>query len=231
MDNCSLSYGERQVLHSVSFRIEPGETIGFVGASGSGKSSMIRALIGLYTASGRSIRYDDVPVEEIGWDVVRSNITTVLQTPALFNDSIRNNLITFHKTVDDDRLWWALRTAQLEGDIRRLDDGLDSIIGRNGVRLSGGQRQRLAIARALLTSPRLIIFDEATSALDVKTEQRVLDGVFEHFADRTIILIAHRANTLKTVDRLIEFEKGRVKEISHHEQALFSPTKGLTTAG
>ncbi len=151
------------VLNGINLKIEPGEKVALVGASGGGKSTLVQVLIGLYPAKSGNIFYDDVPVTKIGLDVVRENVATVLQNPALFNDTVRINL-TLGRELEDKDLWHALEIAQLKETIEELPNKLDTIVGRQGIRLSGGQRQRLAIARMVLSEPNVVILDEATSA-------------------------------------------------------------------
>jgi ATP-binding cassette subfamily C protein len=176
-------------------------------------------LLGLYPPTSGRIRFDGVPVDQIGMDVVRDHVATVLQHPALFNDTVRMNL-TLGRDLDDERLWHALRIAQLEQVVRQLDAGLDQRIGRDGVRLSGGQRQRLAIARMVLADPAVVILDEATSALDSATEGR-LHGALEDFLEnRTTLIIAHRLSAVRRADRILVLEHGRVVEEGRHDELI-----------
>ena len=160
-------------------------------------------------------------------DVVRSNVATVLQHPALLNDTVRVNL-TLGRQVADDALWHALEIAQLQDTIEGLGDGLDTLIGRNGVRLSGGQRQRLAVARMVLTDPRVVILDEATSALDTETERHLHAALGSFLAARTTIIIAHRLSAVKQADRALVFEDGRIVEDGTH--AVLIEANGLYAA-
>ncbi len=192
-----------------------------VGASGGGKTTLVQILIGLYPATTGLILYDGVPVQEIGMEVVRDNVATVLQHPALFNDTVRMNL-TLGREVTDAELWHALEVAQLEDTVRELDQGLDTMVGRGGIRLSGGQRQRLAVARMVLTDPKVVILDEATSALDTETEGRLHRALAEFLAGRTTIIIAHRLSAVRQADRVLVFEDGRVVEQGRHEELIDS---------
>ncbi len=217
-----FAYGDGPpVLDGVSLRIEPGEKVAFVGASGGGKTTLVQILIGLYPASSGSILYDRVSVQEIGMEVVRDNVATVLQHPALFNDTVRMNL-TLGREVTDAELWHALEVAQLEDTVRELDQGLDTMVGRGGIRLSGGQRQRLAVARMVLSDPRVVILDEATSALDTETEGRLHRALAEFLSGRTTIIIAHRLSAVRQADRVLVFEDGRVVEEGRHEELIDS---------
>jgi ATP-binding cassette subfamily C protein len=152
-------------------------------------------------------------------DVVRQNVATVLQHPALFNDSIRLNL-SMGADITDAELWQALEIAQLKPTILQLANGLDTIIGRQGVRLSGGQRQRLAIARMVLADPKIVILDEATSALDTETEGKLHTALRQFLAGRTTLIIAHRLSAVKQAERVYVFDSGRVIEAGHHEELL-----------
>jgi ATP-binding cassette subfamily C protein len=207
--------GEK-VLNDVSLAIEAGEKVALVGASGGGKSTLVQALLGLYPVQAGEIFYGDVPVTEIGWTTVREHVGAVLQHPVLFNDSVRNNL-TLGREVDDAMLWRALEIAQLRETIAGLPRGLDTVVGRQGVRLSGGQRQRLAIARMIVANPSVVILDEATSALDTETERRLHEALAGFLAGRTTLIIAHRLSAVRQAGRILVFENGRVVESGAHE--------------
>ncbi len=205
------------VLNGVNLEIEAGERVALVGASGGGKSTLVQVLLGLYAPKSGAVCFDGVAVETIGLEVVREHVATVLQHPVLFNDSVRNNL-TLGRAQDDESLWEALHRAQLKGVIDAMPDGLDSQLGRQGVRLSGGQRQRLAIARLLLSDPQVVIFDEATSALDTETEARLHRALGDFLRDRTVLIVAHRLSAVKQANRVYVFEDGRISEQgTHHE--------------
>jgi len=208
-----------EVLRGVSLDIRPGEKIGIVGASGGGKSTLTQALIGLYPPSAGMVYYDGVPLTDIGLDGVREHVATVLQHPALFNDSIRANL-TLGREADDEDLWQVLRIAQLEQTVRDTAQGLDTRVGRSGMRLSGGQRQRLAIARMILAKPSVVVFDEATSALDSETEARLHEALQAFLAGRTTIIVAHRLSAIRHADRVYVFEDGTISEQGGHEELM-----------
>lgn len=216
LDHVSFAYAEGEnVLDDVSFAVEAGEKVALVGASGGGKSTLVQALLGLYPVKSGRIFYGRVPVTEIGWETVRERVGAVLQHPVLFNDSVRANL-TLGRQVDDGSLWQALEIAQLKDVIAALSHGLDTAVGRQGVRLSGGQRQRLAIARMIVANPSVVILDEATSALDADTERRLHQALREFLAGRTTLIIAHRLSAVRQADRILVFENGRVVEEGAH---------------
>ena len=152
-------------------------------------------------------------------DVVRENVACVLQHPALFNDTLRNNL-TLGRDVSDEKLWQVLQVAQMEEVVKQLPAGLDSILGRNGVRLSGGQRQRIAIARMALTDPKVVVLDEATSALDADTEARLHHSLQTFLKGRTTIIIAHRLSAVRQADRVFVFDDGRIAEHGRHQELI-----------
>ena len=151
--------------------------------------------------------------------MVREHVATVLQHPVLFNDTVRNNL-TLGRDYPDEALWQALERAQLVDIVRDMPQGLQSQLGRQGVRLSGGQRQRLAIARLLLGDPQVVIFDEATSALDTETEARLHDALKDFLAGRTVIIVAHRLSAVRQADRVYVFEDGRIAEQGTHSELI-----------
>jgi ATP-binding cassette subfamily C protein len=201
----------------VSLDIAAGEKVAIVGASGGGKTTLVQILLGLYAPRSGQVYYDDVPVTEIGLDVVRDNVATVLQHPALLNDTVRMNL-TLGRDAPDDRLWQALAIAQLDDTVRELPDGLDTIVGRDGVRLSGGQRQRIAVARLVLSDPKVVILDEATSALDTTTEARLHEALHGFLEGRTTLIVAHRLSAVRQANRALVFESGRIVEQGQHEE-------------
>jgi ATP-binding cassette subfamily C protein len=218
----SFRYGDGSlVLDRLSLCVRPGEKVALVGASGGGKSTLVQVLLGLYAPEAGTVAFGGVPVTEIGLDVVREHVATVLQHPALFNDTVRENL-SLGRDVPDSALWQALEVAQIAGDVAALPRGLDSVVGRQGVRLSGGQRQRLAIARMVLARPSVVILDEATSALDSETEARVHEALRHALAGLTTLIVAHRLSAVRQADRVYVFEAGRVAEEGGHEALIAS---------
>ncbi len=219
VENVCFSYGETPVLNGVSLTIRPGEKVALVGASGGGKSTLVQVILGLYPPTSGTVSFDNVPMTEIGMEVVRSHVATVLQHPALFNDTVRMNL-TLGRELTDEQLWQALEVAQLADTVRELPCGLDTIVGRQGVRLSGGQRQRLAIARMVLSNPQVVILDEATSALDAETEAKLHDALREFLKNRTTLIIAHRLSAVKQADRAYVFDGGQIIEEGMHDELI-----------
>lgn len=214
-----FAYRQEPILNGLSFSVAPGEKVAIVGVSGGGKSTLVQLLLGLYRPSRGTIFYDNVPIEQIGTQPVREHVAVVLQNPALFNDSVRENVL-LGRTGDDVACWQALAVAQLDEFVRQLPNGLDTIIGRAGVRLSGGQKQRLAIARMVLADPSVVILDEATSALDSQTEQGVHQALQSFLAGRTTLIIAHRLSAVRQADRILVLSEGRVVEQGDHQALL-----------
>jgi len=232
VDNVCFAYQEGQeVLQGVSLYVEEGEKVALVGASGGGKSTLVQVLLGMYEPASGTVRYGGEPVQQIGHNCVRENVATVLQHPALFNASVRENL-GMGGAFTDQQLWTALNVAQLEDDVRNLPAGLETELGRQGVRMSGGQRQRLAVARMVLANPKVVILDEATSALDAETEFRLHQALNVFLQGRTTIIIAHRLSAVKQADRVYVFEDGMIAEEGSHielleQQGLYSKLYGL----
>ncbi|MGR8931665.1 MAG: ABC transporter ATP-binding protein [Gammaproteobacteria bacterium] len=222
--NLYFSYREDPVLNGINLDIAAGEKIALVGASGGGKSTLAQTLIGLYPPLKGMIYFDGVPLNRIGLDVVREHVATVLQHPALLNDTIRANL-TLGRQIDEDDLWRALELAQLKTTVEEYDQGLETVVGRQGMRLSGGQRQRLAIARMIVSQPSVVILDEATSALDSETEFKLHQALNEFLRGRTTIIIAHRLSAVKQADHVYVFEEGKICEEGRHESLI--QQKGL----
>ncbi|EKB1965910.1 ABC transporter ATP-binding protein [Vibrio parahaemolyticus] len=216
IEHVDFSYNnENKVLDDLSLHIPAGKKVALVGASGGGKSTLIQLLIGVYRQNAGSIRFNDELTEDIGFEVIRDKIAVVLQQPILFNDTLRHNL-TLGGHFNEMSLWRALEVAQLQDVISQLNNGLDTQIGRNGIRLSGGQRQRLAIARMVLSNPQFVILDEATSALDTATEAALHKALTEFLRGRTTLIVAHRLSAVKQADLIYVLEDGKVTQTGTH---------------
>ncbi|HCG8094646.1 ABC transporter ATP-binding protein [Vibrio parahaemolyticus] len=216
IEHVDFSYNnENKVLDDLSLHIPAGKKVALVGTSGGGKSTLIQLLIGVYRQNAGSIRFNDELTEDIGFEVIRDKIAVVLQQPILFNDTLRHNL-TLGGHFDEMSLWRALEVAQLQDVISQLNHGLDTQIGRNGIRLSGGQRQRLAIARMVLSNPQFVILDEATSALDTATEAALHKALTEFLRGRTTLIVAHRLSAVKQADLIYVLEDGKVTQTGTH---------------
>ncbi|HHC6589317.1 TPA: ABC transporter ATP-binding protein [Vibrio parahaemolyticus] len=216
IEHVDFSYNnENKVLDDLSLHIPAGKKVALVGASGGGKSTLIQLLIGVYRQNAGSIRFNDELTEDIGFEAIRDKIAVVLQQPILFNDTLRHNL-TLGGHFDEMSLWRALEVAQLQDVISQLNHGLDTQIGRNGIRLSGGQRQRLAIARMVLSNPQFVILDEATSALDTATEAALHKALTEFLRGRTTLIVAHRLSAVKQADLIYVLEDGKVTQTGTH---------------
>ncbi len=207
------------ILNDISLTIHPGEKVALVGASGGGKTTLVQILLGLYPPHSGRVYFDNVPVNKIGMDVVRQHVATVLQHPALFNDSVRMNM-TLGNAHTDEACWHALHVAALDDFVKNLPEQLNTIIGQHGVRLSGGQRQRLAIARMVLANPKVVILDEATSSLDTHTEEKVHFAMQRFLKGRTTLIIAHRLSAVKQADRAYVFDGGQIIEQGSHEKLI-----------
>ncbi|WP_347368719.1 ABC transporter ATP-binding protein [Vibrio vulnificus] len=218
VENVSFSYNsETTVLNQLNLRIPAGKKVALVGASGGGKSTLIQLLIGVYRQDSGVIRYNNESSDDIGFELIREKIAVVLQQPILFNDSLRHNL-TLGGDYDESALWQALEVAQLQDVISQLTAGLDTQVGRNGIRLSGGQRQRLAIARMVLSDPQFVILDEATSALDTATEAALHRALNEYLKGKTTLIVAHRLSAVKQADLIYVLEDGQVTQSGTHTE-------------
>ena len=206
-----------QVLHDVSFDVPAGQTVGIVGPSGSGKSTFAKLVQRLYVPESGRVLIDgmDLAMADPAW--LRRQIGVVLQENVLFNRSVRENIALADPAMPMERVVAAARLAGAHDFILELTEGYDTIIGERGSTLSGGQRQRIAIARALVTDPRILIFDEATSALDYESERVIQQNMKEIARGRTVLVIAHRLSTVRTMDRIVTLERGRVVEDGTHD--------------
>jgi ATP-binding cassette subfamily B protein len=209
-------------LSDVSFRVQRGETVAFVGPSGAGKSTLVKLLVGLYAPKAGRILYNGVESTRVNLDRLRERIGLVTQETQLFSGSIRENLLFARPGASDEECLTVLHQAAADGLLRRADRGLDTVIGEGGMKISGGEKQRLAIARALLRKPHLLVFDEATSSLDSLTEEEISRTMRSVAMTSNVItvLIAHRLSTVMHADRIYVLERGRVIETGGHEELL-----------
>ena len=207
----------QQVLHDVTFDIPAGQTVGIVGPSGSGKSTFAKLVQRLYVPESGRVLVDgmDLALADPAW--LRRQIGVVLQENVLFNRSVRDNIALADPAMPMERVVAAARLAGAHDFILELAEGYDTIVGERGSTLSGGQRQRIAIARALVTNPRILIFDEATSALDYESERIIQENMREIVKGRTVLVIAHRLSTVRAMDRIVTLEGGRVIEDGSHD--------------
>jgi len=211
LEDVSFSYADKEVIHNISLTIPKGKTVALLGSSGSGKSTLAQIILGLYANEKGTVYVDDIPIDEIGLDLLRDNIALVLQSPRMFNDTLRQNL-TLGRQIDDETLFKALNIAQFDTVLEKLDDGLETMIGKEGVRLSGGERQRLAIARMLVHRPNLVILDESTSALDVHTEKNLFTSLSDFLVGKSILIIAHRLSSVEHADYIYVLNEGHIVE-------------------
>ncbi|GLW73215.1 ABC transporter ATP-binding protein [Kitasatospora phosalacinea] len=212
--------------------VRPGETIALVGASGAGKSTVLNLVIGFLRPTEGRILLDGRDMEELDLRSYRKFLSVVPQESILFEGSIRENVTYGMKDVPEETVLAALRDANALEFIERLPDGLDTVVGERGARLSGGQKQRLAIARALIRDPRVLVLDEATSALDSRSEALVQQALARLVRGRTVFVVAHRLSTIRGADRIVVMHDGRIAEIGSHAELLRTggPYAGLQAA-
>jgi ABC-type multidrug transport system fused ATPase/permease subunit len=211
--NLTYAYGgNRPSLEDVSLVIRKGQVAAIVGESGSGKSTLLDIIVGLLTPGGGEVLVDGVPLQEYERGTWRERIGLVVQKPVLFDLTIRENLVWSNPEASEDDLWEACRLAGADGFVRELPRQLDTEVGENGIKISGGQAQRLALARALVRRPDLLILDEATSALDLETERDIIDRVYALRARMTVLVVTHRPSTIRDADVVYVLERGRVVE-------------------
>jgi ATP-binding cassette subfamily B protein len=214
-------------VSDISFKLQRGETIAFVGPSGAGKTTLVKLLVGLYQPRSGQLLYNGIPGNDIDLDGLRARIGFVTQDTQLFSGTIRENLLFVNPAATDAECLDVLRKAACDNLLARADRGLDTLIGEGGVKVSGGEKQRLSIARALLRRPHLLVFDEATSSLDSLTEEGIVDTIRDVASggDAMTVLIAHRLSTILHADRIYVLERGRIVETGGHQQLV--DQKGL----
>jgi ATP-binding cassette, subfamily B, bacterial HlyB/CyaB len=209
-----------EILRDVSLRVPAGQMVGIVGPSGSGKSTLAKLAQRLYVPESGRVLVDGVDVAQVDPSWLRRQIGVVLQENVLFNRSIRDNIALADPAMPTERVVAAARLAGAHEFILELPEGYDTIVGERGGSLSGGQRQRIAIARALMTDPRILIFDEATSALDYESERVIHQNMAQIARGRTVFVIAHRLSAVRVADRIITIERGRITEDGTHDELI-----------
>lgn len=214
-------------VENINFKVNKGESIAFVGPSGSGKTTLVKLLVGLYLPEDGTIYYNNVAGKDIEKDELRAQIGLVTQDSQLFSGSIRENLLFVNPNATDEQCLDVLKKASCNSLLARATEGLDTVIGEGGVKVSGGEKQRLSIARALLRSPKLLVFDEATSALDSITEEEITGTIrnLSNKEEHITIMIAHRLSTIMHANKIFVLEKGHIVEEGDHDTLL--QTKGL----
>jgi subfamily B ATP-binding cassette protein MsbA len=221
-DHVSFRYpgAHGPALADVTLDVQPGQTVALVGISGGGKSTFVSLVTRFYDPEGGRILLDGVPYTEIAMASLREQLAMVSQNVVLFDDTLAANIAYGAESIDYERLAGAVKAAHLTDVVARLPEGVDSMIGENGMRLSGGQRQRVAIARAIYKDAPILILDEATSALDNESERAVQAALDTLMAGRTTLVIAHRLSTIERADRIVVMEQGRIVEQGTHEALL-----------
>ena len=221
LEVADLHFGHEagEVLRGVTFRAEPGRTVAIVGATGSGKSTLAGLLARLVDPAEGTVRYDGIDLRDLAKGEVAGSAALVPQQTFLFDDTVRGN-VTLDVELPDEEIWEALRRAQADGFVAALPDGLDTRVGERGATLSGGQRQRLALARALVRHPRLLILDDATSSVDSQVEARILHGLRESQARAgcTVMVVAYRKATIALADEVVYLDRGRVVDRGPHAE-------------
>ena len=218
LNNVSFSYRNGStVLESLNLKLEAGEKIALVGVSGSGKSTIAKLIARLYDVNQGGVRIDGIDVRDLRLESLRTRICYLMQEAVLFDRTLKENLLLAKPSATTDELGRAIELAGLGGLLHRLSKAWDARIGPRGNALSGGERQRLALARAVLQNPSLLLLDESTSALDAPSERKVLVNLARHFSNQTIVFISHRISALKWVDRIVVLNRGAIEEQGTHE--------------
>jgi ATP-binding cassette subfamily B protein len=220
--NLEFSYNDDtpKIFKGISFEIEAGKTLAIVGRTGCGKTTVIDLLSRVYNPPENSIYFDDNDIYKVPLETLRSNLVMVPQEIFLFSDTVANNISLGKNKATREEIVEVTKKAKVHSSIIEFENGFDTVIGERGVTLSGGQKQRLAIARALLTDPNILILDDALSAVDTKTEKSILDDLIKMRKDKTTIIISHRISSIQHADKIIVLNEGKIEEEGNHKQLL-----------
>ena len=219
LKNVSFGYDDNQVINDLSLAIDPGTSIALVGESGSGKSTIIKLLMGLIKPDDGKVLVDGVDLGKVSLNSYYDHVSYVSQEVPIFDGTLRENLV-FDKNVSDEEIIEVLKLVSLEQFYLKLQNGLDTELGEKGIKLSGGEKQRVALARLFFEDTKIIILDEATSALDNITEKKVMNSIFEKLSNRTVIMIAHRLESIKDVDEVLVLKDGEIVERGLYDELL-----------
>ncbi len=219
-NNIHFNYGDEKVINGLDLKIPKGKSVALVGPSGSGKTTIANLLARFYDPQKGNITIDGIAIKDVNLDELRTLFGYVTQDSILFHDTVKNNLLIARPSASDTDLADALAIANAGMFVEELPQGINTVIGDAGNKLSGGQKQRLAIARAVLKNPPVMILDEATSALDTESEKLVQDALQKMMQNRTSLVIAHRLSTIKSADEIIVLDKGNVLERGTHKTLL-----------
>lgn len=219
-EHVSFAYDNEPVLRGVSLTIAAGERIALVGPSGGGKTTLVNLLPRFYDPQAGRVKIDGIDLKHVTLKSLRSQVAVVAQETMLFQDTVRANLSLGQPDASLEEIVEAAKAANAHGFISRLPKGYDTVIGERGASLSGGERQRLAIARAFLKNPPVLILDEATSQLDAESEHAITQALERVMKDRTVLLIAHRLSTVHMADRILLIQEGRIVESGRHSDLM-----------
>lgn len=219
-ENVSFAYNEDNVLKNINFTIMPGERVGFVGSSGSGKSTIFNLITKLYLLDKGNIYIDDININEISYESLRNNLSLIPQNPYIFNFSVMDNLKVANPSVSKEKIIDACKKANIYNRIMEFDQDFETEVGEGGIVLSGGEKQRLAIARSLIKESNILLFDEATSSLDNIAQNKIQESIYGLDRNKTILIIAHRLSTVVHCDKIIVIDKGEIIDIGTHQDLL-----------
>ena len=217
--NFSFSYDDKNVLENINFKINKGETIGIVGKTGSGKTTLIKQLLRLYPVEKGSLLLDNQGIEKYYDYSVREKMGYAPQEYQLFSKTIKDNILFYRENLEDN-LEQALILSDIKKDIENFKDGINTLVGENGISLSGGQKQRLGIARAILANPDILILDDSLSAVDANTEKTIIENIKNHRQGKTNIIVSHRISAVRHADKILVLENGKVLSEGTHEELL-----------
>jgi ATP-binding cassette subfamily B protein len=219
MNDVSFRYNGKEVIHNINIKIPPFAKIGVAGTVGSGKSTIMRLLLGIAEPTRGNINLNGLDIKELDLIALRQIYGYAPQEPVLFSDTIKNNIL-FGRTATQEEVEFVTKIAQLESDLKDMPKGIDEMIGERGLKLSGGQKARVAIARALLGKPKILLLDDVTSNLDAETEQQFISDVTRYMKDSTIVIVSHRLAILSNCDIVYVLDNGEIVEQGTHNELL-----------